>query len=551
MSGTTSSGYSSEARPQIARSIASLAAALSVALAASIVAAPQAPAESGRPPAGARNGEGWFGLALPPPLGQPPAVLIGNRGPRPVMPPAGDPQVTELTAASIRSDLEAIVGFSASSRRDREIGNGQLWGRITGFPSGERTVAWAAEQFRQAGIEDVRVQTFAQDEGASLWLPLSWEVRLMGETGFGPGSADVVLESAMPVGPGGIDAGTLTAPLVFVGSANESLQRQVDVEGKIAVQLVIPQAHMVFERDPVVPRARALFERGAVAVLNLLRQPGNERARDFSNCGGPCFNIGGRDGRFVERALDAAAKAGQTVRATLTLQSETRRGLAAQNAVAAIPGRRPSESIIVNAHADAWFDGAGDNADGLAVMIALARHFAREANRPERTLVFVASAGHHTPGLNGPRAFVAANAGLARAAVMVLNIEHVAQRNFSMARSVAADGYREAIADSGEAPIVAGVTNRSPLLDTLFAEGVERYGVNFVSGSSDMESGETVGYRALDVARLTVMQAPPLYHTSGEVQELISTPGLERIARFFAWFLKAVDKAASEAINPG
>ena len=28
------------------------------------------------------------------------------------------------------------------------------------------------------------------------------------------------------------------------------------------------------------------------------------------------------------------------------------------------------------------------------------------------------------------------------------------------------------------------------------------------------------------------MQAPPRYHTSGEVVEVVSTPGLERIARF-------------------
>jgi hypothetical protein len=493
---------------------------------------------------------GWFGLTLPPPVGQPPAVIVGSRGPRPVVVPGGDPQVTELTAASIRADVDTIVGFSTESRKRREIGSGQLWGRIAGFPSARSTTAWAAEQFRQAGIADVRVQSFAQDQRSSLWLPLSWEVRLLGDEEFGPGTADVVLESAMPVGPSGIAEGPLTAQLVFVGSANGSLLQHIDVKGKIAVQLVIPQAHMVFERDPVVPRAQELFKRGAVAVLNILRQPGNERARDFSNCGGPCFNIGGRDGHFVERVLDSAVGNRQTVRAALSLQSESRTGLTAENAVAVVPGRKANESVIINAHADAWFDGAGDNADGLAVVIALARHFARPGNQPERTLVFVASAGHHTPGLNGPRAFVTANPELAKAAVMVLNIEHVAQRNFSPARSVAKDGYREAIADSGEAPIVAGVSNRSPLLDALFDEGVARYGVNFVSDRSDMESGETGGYRALEVARLTVMQAPPLYHTTGEGLDVISTPGLERIARFFAFFLKAVDKAPGAAINP-
>jgi Zn-dependent M28 family amino/carboxypeptidase len=56
--------------------------------------------------------------------------------------------------------------------------------------------------------------------------------------------------------------------------------------------------------------------------------------------------------------------------------------------------------VIVNAHADGWFDAAGDNGDGLAVLIALARHFAK-APQPERTLLFVASGGHHGGGMNG------------------------------------------------------------------------------------------------------------------------------------------------------
>ena len=40
------------------------------------------------------------------------------------------------------------------------------------------------------------------------------------------------------------------------------------------------------------------------------------------------------------------------------------------------------------------------------------------------------------------------------------------------------------------------------------------------------------------------MQAPPLYHTTGEVLEVISAPGLERIARFLAGFVTAASRAA-------
>jgi hypothetical protein len=325
--------------------------------------------------------------------------------------------------------------------------------------------------------------------------------------------------------------------------------QNIDVKGKIAVQLIVPQGHMLFERGAVDSRSEALMKRGAASVFNLVRLPGNELSRDFSNCGNPCFNIGGRDGLFLESVLDRAAERQAQVRARIDLQTQTYRGLTAINGVGIIRGSS-NEAIVLNAHVDGWFDGAGDNGDGLGVLIALARHFARPANKPQRTIVFVASAGHHTTGINGPRSFVAANPELAKNAVMFVNIEHVAQRNFSPARTTASDGYREAIADSGEAPIAVGVTNNSPFLQELIDGGPSRFGVNFISERSTFQSGETGGWAAMRVAKVSVMQAPPLYHTTGEVLDVISAPGLERMARFLADFVKAVDRAPAARINP-
>jgi peptidase M28-like protein len=479
-------------------------------------------------------------------------VIVGPRAPRPVVLPADEPANPDLRAEGIRRDLETIVGFSMRSRTQREIGSGQLWGRVTGMPSSAATIDWAAAQLKAGGIANVMTQTFKQETNSSLWLPLTWEVRLLGDAAFGAGSSDVVLESAMPLPPSSLPQGSLTAPLIYVGTANPSVIEHIDVKGKIAVQLTIPQGHMVFERSAVTGRAQELMKRGALAVLNLVRLPGNEPSRDFANCGGPCFNLGGRDGWFLENVLDRAAQAGMRdkVRGRLALTAENRSGLEGRNAVAVIPGSNPDESIIIDAHADAWFDGAGDNADGLAVTLALARHFAKPAHRPARTLIFVVSAGHHTAGMNGPRNFIAVNPERARQAVLVLNVEHVAQRNFSPARSVGADGYRQAVADSGEAPIVMGVSNSAPFLDQLIERGSVRYGTNFVSEPSSMQSGETGGFSAVKAARITVMQAPPLYHTTGETLDVISTPGLERMARFLAFFIEGVAKAPREQINP-
>jgi hypothetical protein len=48
----------------------------------------------------------------------------------------------------------------------------------------------------------------------------------------------------------------------------------------------------------------------------------------------------------------------------------------------------------------------------------------------------------------------------------------------------------------------------------------------------------------------TAMQGSPLYHTTGEVLEMISTPGLERMARFSAFFVKEVSRAPASALDP-
>ena len=126
---------------------------------------------------------------------------------------------------------------------------------------------------------------------------------------------------------------------------------------------------------------------------------------------------------------------------------------------------------------------------------------------------------------------------------MLVNIEHVAQRNFSPARTTARRwlprGRRRLRrgADRGRRH------QRLAVPPGLIDQGPARYGVNFISERSTFQSGETGGWSALPVAKVSVMQAPPLYHTTGEVLDVISEPGLERIARFLAQLVAQADQA--------
>ena len=134
--------------------------------------------------------------------------------------------------------------------------------------------------------------------------------------------------------------------------------------------------------------------------------------------------VGGNDGWFLQQVIGKAANAGvlDKLKVSMSLASEEKSALTSANGVATIPGQS-AKRIIVNAHADGYFQGGDDNASGLAVLVGLARYFSKQP-QPKHTLMFVASGGHHGPG-NGPGSLVAAHPELKDSTVLILNLEHV------------------------------------------------------------------------------------------------------------------------------
>ena len=481
----------------------------------------------------------WFGVPAPAGLGDPhrPILSVTTARPAPAVVPSGEEGHHDLEGAVIRRYLETIVGIS---RADRARGE-KAWGRITGFRAADETHAWVLEQFKAAGLRDSATQTYEATQAT--WYPRSWEVKLLANAKVGVGSRDVVLESSFPTSGSQLPGGSLIAPLVFVGATTDAALPDIDVKGKVAVQTLHPQGGAFSERTKATERARALADRGAVAVLNVIEQAGNMHVRDFSNCGVPCFNLGTDDGRFLRAVADRATAAGvlSDLRLGIELDAEMRPALKGHNTVGIVPGRRADEIVIVNAHADGWFDAAGDNGDGLAVLTALARHFARPEHRPERTLLFVASGGHHGPGMNGPGNFVTMNQQLGSKTVLVLNLEHIAQLQFRN------DPFR---VDGTEQPMGFGISNEAPAIADIARRGVQRYGFALRPNFSNSIAGDLGGYAPLGVPRVQAIHSGPMYHTSGDTLDTISTPGMERAARFYAYFISEIAKTERAALQP-
>ncbi len=103
------------------------------------------------------------------------------------------------------------------------------------------------------------------------------------------------------------------------------------------------------------------------------------------------------------------------VTADLLMKNEVRR-FSSANVVGALPGSDPAlrdECVILTAHfdhlgigpdkgGDTIYNGALDNASGVAMVLGLARSFATAAERPRRTLLFAAVTGEES-GLLGSR----------------------------------------------------------------------------------------------------------------------------------------------------
>jgi hypothetical protein len=105
----------------------------------------------------------------------------------------------------------------------------------------------------------------------------------------------------------------------------------------------------------------------------------------------PGFFMGFKDGKVIRDLIGA----GQSVKLRMKLSVDMKEGLTSSNVWGTLPGTT-DENIIIVAHRDGWFEGANDNASGVATLVGLAEYFAsipKEQRR--RTITFLGTSGHH------------------------------------------------------------------------------------------------------------------------------------------------------------
>lgn len=292
-------------------------------------------------------------------------------------------------------------------------------GRVSGSPAYTRAAEWAAEQFRAAGIKDVRLEPFQLE---STWARGPARARMLT-----PLERPLHLESLgwAPSTPAG---GVRGEVFLLTDISRDFIKRETNkIKGRIVMldlSSLLKDGYAAFAK--LVAAQGFLREAGAAAVVIGSNDANNVLNAFNLNWGAiisplPLAQVGMEDAKLIGRLLSQGA-------VTLEFQYENRTGGATQdhNVIAEIRGReKPDEWIIVGAHLDSWDYGTGaqDNGTGCAMVLEAARAIAALPTPPRRSIRFALWGGEEQ-GLLGSAAYVRAHARELKDCVAALNTDN-------------------------------------------------------------------------------------------------------------------------------
>jgi Peptidase family M28 len=385
--------------------------------------------------------------------------------------------------------------------------------------------------------------------------PVDWTVRVLADPAFGLGTATTELASAFPMAIAGTAAGPADQGELDASGTHSVTGQLVDLKGKIAV-IVIEAAPAAFYSDAVRQATQLLANAGAVGLLAIYNLPGNMQLM-LGACPGTlvCFTLGGEDGSFIRALLERAAAGGtmNTLKAELRVTRQPATALQARVLMVKIPGREPGENIVVSAHSDAYFEGANDNASGVAALIALAKHYAH-GPKPRHDLVFFLSPGHHST-TNGTAALMSFDADLPQHNLVLLNLEHIGQagvyRSY-MKSTTDRYGRRSAtyVPTNWDSPgREVTLSPDSVAIRAAWNLAAQRNAFTTPALINGPAIAEPAPFVAAGGTGIQNVETGPWFHTTGDTVAAISPEGMQRAALFYRDFIDNVDRLTRQKVR--
>jgi carboxypeptidase Q len=318
------------------------------------------------------------------------------------LPATAQPRPT--TAAVTPAQREAVKRIIGAAITDEKGWERLSWltdhigHRLSGSPQLERAIAWAVEELKRDGFENVRAEKVMVphwvrgEESAELLEPSVRSLTMLG------------LGNSVGTPPEGIEADVLV-----VGSFDELKTRANEVKGKI----VLFNVPFTSYGETVQYRSRGVIEAaklGGVAALVRsvgpvsLNTPHTGALRydeKVAKIPGAALTI------EAAETLARMQARGDRIRMRLKMEAKMLPDAESANVVAELRGsEKPEEIVLVSGHFDSWDVGQGAHDDGGACMAAwhAVRVLKELGLRPKRTIRVVLWTNEEN-GLAGGRAY--------------------------------------------------------------------------------------------------------------------------------------------------
>jgi hypothetical protein len=460
-------------------------------------------------------------LANKPPVRPHPLDLDANYIRMPLA--SADSVYGQLEGEHIKNFVREITAIADKCRDD---GN-RWWGRIAGTKYDDMTEELVETKFKQFGLQDVRRQYF---DLPPQWFPISWDFVASGS------GRTLKFDSLLPAPRSAPTSGAMDLDAVWVGLGNEADFAGRDVRGKLVVICTWPMPGVVANSATYNGALKRAADKGAGAILVNVAIPGNFKIALNANGGNvPTFTIGTDDANTLLALIEKGP-----VKVRAQLATESRSGLRDANVWGVLPGTS-DEDIIVMAHHDSFFEGALDNASGMAVMLALAEYFSKvPKEQRRRTLKFLTTAGHHAGSLGTKWMHDNRETFLAKTALM-LNCEHVSvvQTYF--------DRTKPEMRKSTNIDARRWYVNGSDKLAAIVLNSYKTFGVTIYDQMDPFTTGD-MSHCDHDAPAIQLIESAVFYHTDHDTPEIVPAPGLEAVARAYAKIIDQVNKIDRNAI---
>jgi Zn-dependent M28 family amino/carboxypeptidase len=397
----------------------------------------------------------------------------------------------------------SIVSVTKTLADDRFEGRGTLQ------PGGEKSAAWIADRMKKVGLAP------GGDGGTYMQqVPLAAS-DFSDATHVSVGGTRLAYATDWSA-IGSVADMKLDAPLVFVGHGVVSKKfgrddlKDVDLKGKIAVAIEGRPADVPADKWSEiqsdantlqtlmargiagfisVPNGRELLARPFIIEMTARRSvhlqsatAGSFPLLAFSTAATERLFAG--SGKAAAQALDEAGRADFTplplaAKIDLAFQSTKTTGTS-PNVIGVLKGSDPTlaaEAVVFSAHYDAYgvmrnaiYNGAADNAIGVAEMLAVAEAFANARARPRRSLVFIAFTSEEY-GMSGSKYYVEHPTWDLAKTAAVLNLDGIGTEIMGPIKSMVAYGAPFSSLGS-QFTEVAQAYGVRPMDDPIPAQGV-------------------------------------------------------------------------------